>query len=256
MNIDDMPYLKEQDFAEYSGIYVLIGDNKRYIGQACSCSISKRLSNHIYKGNKDWIKSILFFCRTDGKMSKSEAYYLEKKLISDFSEKSEFILDNVTSGNSSHIDSLQKAMSDSLYFNILSIVEDIANIDLFGANIDNDMNDQLDNLETNLLKKFELEFNGKNFSHNTARGVFVPFMKYVLSEPEYYDIVRNNIVDDSPSTKYILGSKMSTYNGQPNSIKIDEHVWLFVNLSRKTVLYKIRKQAEELNKKLSVKSWG
>lgn len=253
MNIDDMPYLKEQDFADYSGIYVLIGDNKRYIGQACSCSISKRLSTHIYGGKKDWIQSILFFCRTDGKMSKFEADYLEKKLIFDFFEKSEFDLDNSTSGNSSYIDSLQKAMSDSLYYHVLGIVEDIANIDLFGTNV---MNDQIGNEDKSLSTKFELEFNDLTFTHHTARGVFLPFMKYILNESKYSDVVRKNIVDDSPSVKYILGTKVSTYKGQPNSIKLEDQVWLYVNLSRKTVLYKINKLAEELNIKLNVKSWG
>ena len=32
MNRSDFPYLKEQDFASHTAIYVLIGGNKRYVG--------------------------------------------------------------------------------------------------------------------------------------------------------------------------------------------------------------------------------
>ena len=32
MNLSDLPYLKEQDFASHTAIYVLIGGNKRYVG--------------------------------------------------------------------------------------------------------------------------------------------------------------------------------------------------------------------------------
>lgn len=32
MNRSDLPYLKEQDFASHTAIYVLIGGNKRYVG--------------------------------------------------------------------------------------------------------------------------------------------------------------------------------------------------------------------------------
>lgn len=35
MNRSDLPYLKEQDFASHTAIYVLIGGNKRYGGASC-----------------------------------------------------------------------------------------------------------------------------------------------------------------------------------------------------------------------------
>lgn len=52
MSRSDLPYLKEQDFANYPAVYVLIGGNKRYVGQAAGQSISLRLSQHFLKEDK------------------------------------------------------------------------------------------------------------------------------------------------------------------------------------------------------------
>lgn len=66
MSRSDFPYLKEQDFANYPAVYVLIGGNKRYVGQAAGQSISLRLSQHFLKEDKAWVESVLFFARADG----------------------------------------------------------------------------------------------------------------------------------------------------------------------------------------------
>lgn len=52
MSRSDLPYLKEQNFANYQAVYVLIGGNKRYVGQAAGQSISLRLSQHFLKEDK------------------------------------------------------------------------------------------------------------------------------------------------------------------------------------------------------------
>ena len=52
MSRSDLPYLKEQDFANYQAVYVLIGGNKRYVGQAAGQSISLQLSQHFLKEDK------------------------------------------------------------------------------------------------------------------------------------------------------------------------------------------------------------
>ena len=48
-------------------------------------------------------------------MSKADTDYLEKRLIQDFQEKSDYEMMNSTAGNTSYIDKLQKAKSDQLY---------------------------------------------------------------------------------------------------------------------------------------------
>ncbi len=66
-------------------------------------------------------------------MSKADTDYLERRLIKDFKEKSSYELTNSTKGNKSYIDKLQKAKSDQLYNIAFEILNDIANIDLFGT---------------------------------------------------------------------------------------------------------------------------
>lgn len=91
----DLPYLKEQEFVNYPAVYVLIGGNKRYVGQAAGQSISLRLSQHFLKEDKAWVESVLFFARVDGKMSKADTDYLERRLIQDFQEKSDYEMMNL-----------------------------------------------------------------------------------------------------------------------------------------------------------------
>ncbi|MDA5509443.1 GIY-YIG nuclease family protein [Streptococcus thermophilus] len=106
MNRSDLPYLKEQDFASHTAIYVLIGGNKRYVGQAAGQTIYQRLYQHFSKEDKKWVESVLFFSRTDGKLSKADTDYLEKRLIQDFTEKSDYQMMNSTIGNKSYIGKL------------------------------------------------------------------------------------------------------------------------------------------------------
>lgn len=81
MTKGDFSYLKEQEFSNYPAVYVLIGGNRRYVGQAAGQTISTRLSQHFTNEKKDWVDSVLFFSRTDGKLSKADTDYLWKRLI-------------------------------------------------------------------------------------------------------------------------------------------------------------------------------
>lgn len=60
MNRSDLPYLKEQDFASHTAIYVLIGGNKRYVGQAAGQTIYQRLYQHFSKEDKKWVSQFYF----------------------------------------------------------------------------------------------------------------------------------------------------------------------------------------------------
>ena len=115
MSRNDLLFLKEQDFASFPAIYILIGGDRRYVGQVAGQGIAQRLNQHFQKKSNDWVESVLFFARADGKMSKADTDYLERRLIRDFKEKSEYRLMNSTVGNNSYIDKLQKAKSDQLY---------------------------------------------------------------------------------------------------------------------------------------------
>lgn len=220
MSRSDLPYLKEQDFSNYPAVYVLIGGNKRYVGQAAGQSISLRLSQHFLKEDKAWVESVLFFTRADGKMSKAGTDYLEKRLIQDFQEKSDYEMMNSTAGNTSYIDKLQKAKSDQLYDTVFEIIDEIANIDLFGTSEDSET--QI--YEFSSSGQYEIEYDGKKISSKSARGLLVDFVSQLFADGNYNNQLQELIVDETPSFAMILGRKPSMYNGRPNSARVADGV--------------------------------
>ena len=101
------------------------------------------------------VDSVLFFSRTDGKLSKADTDYLEKRVIQDFIEKSDYEMMNHTSGNDSFIDKLQKAKSDQLYDTAFEIIDEIVNIDYYSKKIMGYVTDKIRiyNLDNGTLEK-------------------------------------------------------------------------------------------------------
>lgn len=249
MSRSDLPYLKEQDFSNYPAVYVLIGGNKRYVGQAVGQSISLRLSQHFLKEYKAWVESVLFFTRADGKMSKADTDYLEKRLIQDFQEKSDYEMMNSTAGNTSYIDKLQKAKSDQLYDTVFEIIDEIANIDLFGTSEDSET--QI--YEFSSSGQYEIEYDGKKISSKSARGLLVDFVSQLFADGNYNNQLQELIVDETPSFAMILGRKPSMYNGRPNSARVADGVWVYANFNKKNVRIKIDKLARQLGIPVKIK---
>ncbi len=81
---EDLKVLKDLEEANKAGIYILLGENQRYVGQA-SGKIYDRLKQH--NEQKDWWNKIIFFGREDGRLDKSQTDYLEKKLIDEFKKR-------------------------------------------------------------------------------------------------------------------------------------------------------------------------
>lgn len=249
MSRSDLPYLKEQDFSNYPAVYVLIGGNKRYVGQAAGQSISLRLSQHFLKEDKAWVESVLFFTRADGKMSKADTDYLEKRLIQDFQEKSDYEMMNSTAGNTSYIDKLQKAKSDQLYDTVFEIIDEIANIDLFGTSEDSET--QI--YEFSSSGQYEIEYDGKKISSKSARGLLVDFVSQLFADGNYNNQLQELIVDETPSFAMILGRKPSMYNGRPSSARVADGVWVYAKINKKNVRIKIDKLARQLGIPVKIK---
>ena len=171
MTKGDFPYLKEQEFSIYPAVYVLIGGNKQNVGQAAGQSISTRLSHHFRNEKKDWVDSVLFFSITDGKLSIADTDYLQKRLIQNLIEKSDYEMTNHTSRNDSFIGKLQKAKSDQLYDTVFEIIDEIANIDLFGSSEDNVVSTG----EVSTDGQYQIEYDGKRLASKSARGLLVVF---------------------------------------------------------------------------------
>ena len=79
---------------------------------------------------------------------------------------------NSTAGNSSYIDKLQKAKSDQLYDTVFEIIDEIANIDLFGTNEDN----ETPTYEYSSSGQYKIKYDGKQLSSKSARGLLVDFV--------------------------------------------------------------------------------
>ena len=171
-----------------------------------------RLTQHFQNKANDWVESVLFFGRADGKMSKADTDYLERRLIKDFSEKSSYELTNSTKGNKSYIDKLQKAKSDQLYNIAFEILNDVANIDLFGTEKE----------ESNTYNEdhpFKLTFENKVITAKSARKLYTKFAEAVIENPSYEAIIKKIVVEGYPTYSLIFGSEIGNYNGYSNAVR-------------------------------------
>ncbi len=123
-NKDDLASIQLIDESKKPGIYILLGDDKRYIGQA-SNTIFNILQQHYI--NKPWWNKLIFFGREDGHLSKAQLDLLERKIIEKM-KRAEIELDNNTQGNQSYIDKLSQFSALSLLSKVERVLIDIANI--------------------------------------------------------------------------------------------------------------------------------
>lgn len=182
-------------------------------------------------------------------MSKADTDYLEKRLIQDFQEKSDYEMMNSTAGNTSYIDKLQKAKSDQLYDTVFEIIDEIANIDLFGTSEDSET--QI--YEFSSSGQYEIEYDGKKISSKSARGLLVDFVSQLFADGNYNNQLQELIVDETPSFAMILGRKPSMYNGRPSSARVADGVWVYANFNKKNVRIKIDKLARQLGILVKIK---
>jgi hypothetical protein len=124
---EDLQVLKEIPEASRAGIYILMGEDNRYVGQASS-SVWARINSH--NKNKDWWTRVLFFSRVDGHLDKSQLDYLESKLIRQFSAVG-FNVDNKDSGNSSYIGPYQRGQAENLLSTVEAILAKDIGLDIF-----------------------------------------------------------------------------------------------------------------------------
>lgn len=124
---NDMEQLLKLEQVQMPGVYVLMRENLRYVGQA-SGKIAGRLKNH--EREKDWWTDVVFFAREDGRFDKSQLDYLEGKLIGQFKSLG-FQVDNGNSGNSSHIEPYQQGRAEQSLNRALMILKECAGIDIF-----------------------------------------------------------------------------------------------------------------------------
>lgn len=231
----DMNALKELDEANKAGIYILMGEDKRYVGQA-STSIYNRLSQH--HKQKDWWHQVIFFGREDGHLDKSQTDYLENLLIKEFRQTSFKVVNN-TDGNTSWIDKTSKIQADKVWNIAQNILQEVANIDLFENSEPIIVEEKTGNYFIQLSDGHNIY--GKNPSNN-----YLEFFKYLLSHNTYSPKVRERIMNGKTNSKYLLGTE-PRFDRKSNrlSTELEENIHLLTTLStadKKRVLLRFADQ--------------
>lgn len=220
----DMNALKKLNEANRAGIYILIGEDKRYIGQSAT-SIYSRLSLH----NKDipWWTQVIFFGREDGHLDKSQTDYLEAKLIKEFRQTS-FLVTNQTEGNSSWIDKTSKIHAKNVWTIAQTILLEVANIDLFENTVLISETEKETGMCWIKLPNGDKVF-GKNPSNNQIK-----LFEHLIRNDDYKELVEEQIIKGKPSSRQLLGTEaVFDKQGRPRCAKLDDSLFLYTNLSTK-----------------------
>lgn len=249
-NKDDFQTLQLIEESKKPGIYILLGDSKRYIGQA-SNAIFTRLNQHYI--NKVWWNKLIFFGREDGHLSKAQLDLLERKII----EKMTFAgvdLDNSTQGNQSYIDKLSKFSSLSLLDTVERLLVDIANIDLFSI----EENERDIEHSTSITNKdiVSILFGESRYTGNSYREVFTKLIEKLVLSSEIKNLT-DIIINSEPNTVQILGTKSRTSGkGKKLTTPIaSSKYYVYTNFSKEGLYNKINKLAKLTGNEIFFEKW-
>jgi hypothetical protein len=236
----DLPYIKNLSYANNPGIYILIGENQRYIGQTAGQSVNQRLSQHNLNNDKSWFTKIIFFGRIDGQLSKTQADFLEAKLIAYYSENSKFQVENKTVGNSGFIDRLSESKANELLDTFFEVLEEVANINLLES-----VKETTEEISDDELC---VKFDKYIFKDKSPRQVEIKFVKTLLGDKIYGPKLREFVVAEKATSKNNIGSLQNIMpSGQVASREIEPGIFLWVNQSKNQTSYAIQKIAKWLD---------
>lgn len=235
---EDLKALKHLEEANRAGIYILLGENQRYVGQA-SGKIYDRLITH--NDNKEWWSKIIFFGREDGHLDKSQTDYLEKKLIEAF-QKTDLRLDNATSGNTSFIEKTSKIKADNVWNIAQEILDEVAHINIFESYVTE---------EENPTDQIYIELDGRKISGKSYRDNQKNFFLFLLKQPQYRVLVEDFCLNGKPTASYCIGSEPSFRpNGMKYTTQLEGGIYLYSHLSTKDRRRAIQNFADETGLKV------
>ena len=198
----DINKLNDIDESQKPGIYILFGDhNNRYVGQASS-SVLSRLKSHDIK--KEFWNSALILCREDGRLDKSQLDWIEKRLISKFNDNG-FILENISNGNHSHIESYQKGKARQLLNISADLIKEFLGFDLYSLEkikknrstlITNDINQSL------TVEQYKVEYDDKIIVGSTPRELYSNLINTLAQDDNYFMLLENYA--DSHNSQFLF----------------------------------------------------
>lgn len=220
----DLKQLKYLEEANKAGIYILLGENQRYIGQA-SNKVYERIVVHNLDENKSWWNQILFFGRDDGHLDKSQMDYLEKKLIEEF-KQTNLQLDNNTAGNRSYIEKTSKIKADNIWNLVQEIMDEVAHINIFETSV----NDE----EENNIGQYFIELDHHKISGKSYRDNQKKFFLFLLKSRNYRPLVEDFCRNGKPTVRHCIGNEPSFHpNGMKYTIELEENIYLHTHSSTK-----------------------
>lgn len=242
-NRTDLPKINLIEESRKPGIYILMNESKRYVGQA-SGSIFSRIQQHDL--NKKWWNKVIFFGREDGHLNKAQLDFIEAKLINNFIQ-SEFELDNNTNGNSSYIDKLSKISATSLLSRIDETLREVANISLFDKTLDDVVEKRASGYEHHVV------FMGKKFVNKSARKILLEVIKDIITSG-YVNKLAPILSDSEPSTTKFLGTKTRI---SANGTRLTNPIagtpyYLYVTFSTESIQNKLEIISQLTNQKIDI----
>lgn len=236
----DLNALNQLPEAQKAGIYILIGENKRYVGQAAT-SVYTRLYQH--NKEKDWWNQVIFFGREDGHLDKSQLDYLEALLIKEFRDAG-FELENATQGNSSWIDKISRIHADNIWNITQNILDEVANIPLFELSTNETATeDHLHHQGYTITLADGTSISGKN-----PTACYVNFFKHLVKSPVYSEKVLELVIKGEPNGRFLLGTvEKFDKTGARKTSPVTPHIHVYRLLStsnKKRVLLRFADQID------------
>ena len=133
------------------GVYLLLSDDKVYVGQASD--LSRRIKNHI--SGKDWWNRAVVITTSDDSLTRTDIDYMESQFISKANKNNTLDCDNKTIGNSTKVSNMQKIKLEQ------HIEESILLLEIIGINVLSE-NSEKDSLQKSILSP--------NIKNNTAQS--------------------------------------------------------------------------------------
>lgn len=235
----DLNALKQLSEAQKAGLYILIGEQKRYIGQAAT-SVYTRLYQH--HKEKNWWNQVIFFGREDGHLDKSQLDYLETLLIKEFREAG-FELENATQGNSSWIDKISKIHADNIWNITQNVLEDVANIPLFDPST---TKQEAESMTSHPQDYTVVLADGQLISGKNPTACYVNLFKHLLVDPQTTEQVLALVTTGEPTSRLLLGTvERFDKSGMRLTSPVAQNVHVYNNLStadKKRVLLRFADQ--------------
>lgn len=111
--------LLDQGACKSSGVYLLLSDEKVYVGQ--SSDLSRRLTQHLDK--KDWWDNVVVLTTTDDSLDHADIDYLESCLIERARKVGSLDCDNMNGGNLRKVDRFREVVLEQYLKEALFLIE-------------------------------------------------------------------------------------------------------------------------------------